>query len=379
MIKSLLVEGLNGEHNYFLEFHDDLNILTGRNGAGKTTLLKLLWYMTTSLRTSLCVGWNFSKARIETDVYSFGIEISQDSSSGARHVNIIYSLGSEPAQEEKIEVIDDYIKRLDYEKLEHINNILSPREADSVFFPTFRRVEGGFSLGPRRIRPGMSRYHMDLSERLSEAMETFASSLSDERHRLIASISTKDIVQLLMSEYNRIAEETNRLYLKFSQQITSILNNHRNEASSERDLVEELRTKLRSVEQRVTDLRKPFSVLSGMVRDVFVDKGITISPWLSFGNARQMLNSDILSAGEKQMFSFLCYNAFVHNAAIFIDEPELSLHVDWQRILFSKLLAQDSTNQFFVTTHSPFIYTRYPDKEFLLSSDRGDVRGLLYE
>ena len=87
--------------------------------------------------------------------------------------------------------------------------------------------------------------------------------------------------------------------------------------------------------------------------------------------AKEAISSDKLSAGEKQMLSFLCYNAFSDNMPIFIDEPELSLHVDWQRLLFPTLLKQGQKNQFFVATHSPFIYAKYPDKEFLLNDNRG--------
>ena len=75
------------------------------------------------------------------------------------------------------------------------------------------------------------------------------------------------------------------------------------------------------------------------------------------------------------MLSFICYNAFYINSVIFIDEPELSLHVDWQRQLFSILQNQRTSNQFIVATHSPFIYSKYPDKEILLSTDRGDDAG----
>ena len=72
------------------------------------------------------------------------------------------------------------------------------------------------------------------------------------------------------------------------------------------------------------------------------------------------------------MLSFLCYNAFSENTPIFIDEPELSLHVDWQRLLLPTLLEQGAGNQFFIATHSPFVYSKYPDKEILLGDDRGD-------
>ena len=66
------------------------------------------------------------------------------------------------------------------------------------------------------------------------------------------------------------------------------------------------------------------------------------------------------------MLSFLCYNAFYNNTPIFIDEPELSLHIDWQRLLLPTLLDQSTGNQFFIATHSPFIFTGYSDKEFML-------------
>ena len=67
------------------------------------------------------------------------------------------------------------------------------------------------------------------------------------------------------------------------------------------------------------------------------------------------------------MLGFLCYNAFSDNTVIFIDEPELSLHQDWQDILFPLLLKQETGNQFFVATHSEFIYNQFPDKEHILN------------
>ena len=92
---------------------------------------------------------------------------------------------------------------------------------------------------------------------------------------------------------------------------------------------------------------------------------------ITLGEEDEAIDSDKLSAGEKQMLSFLCYNIFSENTAIFIDEPELSLHVDWQRLLLPTLLEQETGNQFFVATHSPFIYTKYPEREILLDEDRG--------
>ena len=146
--------------------------------------------------------------------------------------------------------------------------------------------------------------------------------------------------------------------------------------------------------QQVTDerdrLRRPFLVLSELTQSILqyqairvtgrsvrgeAKDGITLgeeTDGTALGAAKEAIASDKLSAGEKQMLSFLCYNAFSEKTAIFIDEPELSLHVDWQRILVPTLLEQGTENQFFIATHSPFVYSKYPDKELLIGEDRGD-------
>jgi predicted ATPase len=113
-------------------------------------------------------------------------------------------------------------------------------------------------------------------------------------------------------------------------------------------------------------------VLSELIAKTFQYKGIRMAGTLTLGEARDAILSDVLSAGEKQMLSFLTYNAFANKTCLMIDEPEISLHVDWQRILFRVLLEQATGNQFIVATHSPFIYSKYADKELVLATDRGD-------
>jgi predicted ATP-dependent endonuclease of OLD family len=62
----------------------------------------------------------------------------------------------------------------------------------------------------------------------------------------------------------------------------------------------------------------------------------------------------------------LCYNAFSKKTVILIDEPEISLHADWQRLLIPTLAAQKTDNQFIMATHSPLMYAKYPEKELNL-------------
>jgi predicted ATPase len=132
-------------------------------------------------------------------------------------------------------------------------------------------------------------------------------------------------------------------------------------------------SRIEQMERNRQLIMKPMDEVKELVERLFKHTGIKFGSRMNFGDAANAVNSDALSSGEKQMLSFVCYNAFYKDCIIFIDEPELSLHVDWQRQLFGILDRQQSSNQFIVATHSPFIYGKYPDKEIEIAADRGDV------
>ena len=49
------------------------------------------------------------------------------------------------------------------------------------------------------------------------------------------------------------------------------------------------------------------------------------------------------------------------NSLIFIDEPEASLHIDWQRILLENIskICEKKNIQAIVTTHSPSVVSNF--------------------
>ena len=69
MIRRLTVKGLNNRINADLEFHSDLNIITGANGSGKTTLLKLLWYLISGHLEQILAEIPFHSISIQTDLF----------------------------------------------------------------------------------------------------------------------------------------------------------------------------------------------------------------------------------------------------------------------------------------------------------------------
>jgi len=65
-----------------------------------------------------------------------------------------------------------------------------------------------------------------------------------------------------------------------------------------------------------------------------------------------------LSSGEKQIISLFArlYLKRENNLAIFFDEPELSLSIEWQKSFLPDILSSEKCEFLFTTTHSPFIF-----------------------
>ena len=72
---------------------------------------------------------------------------------------------------------------------------------------------------------------------------------------------------------------------------------------------------------------------------------------------------DTLSSGERQVAG-LIYSAsrVAQGNVVLVDEPELSLHIDWQRIIIKAMVEQLPSKQLIVCTHSPVIGAKYGDK-----------------
>ena len=278
------------------------------------------------------------------------------------------------------------VEEFEERMLEELSKKIQNSTDGSLFFPTFRRIEGGFHAGSITFITDF-----EISQ-LQEAMSNLSDDLSVYDHRFIASVSTSDIGELLTQKYadisNEISERQSRLLLEISEKLQlSVSGETKAEVSK---AMPSVLTEIQELADERDRLRRPFLALSELTRSVLqyqaiqvvgqdahgeMTKGITLgggTDGITLEATKEAITSDKLSSGEKQMLSFLCYNAFSENTAVFIDEPELSLHVDWQRLLLPTLLEQGTDNQFFIATHSPFIYAKYPDKEILLGDDRGD-------
>ncbi len=68
-----------------------------------------------------------------------------------------------------------------------------------------------------------------------------------------------------------------------------------------------------------------------------------------------------LSSGEKQLLFIALHALIGGNHSLIVDEPELSMHVDWQKRLISTLQGLNPKLQQIMATHSPEIMADLPD------------------
>lgn len=102
-------------------------------------------------------------------------------------------------------------------------------------------------------------------------------------------------------------------------------------------------------------------------KEIYIDKDGTI--FLRTYNNKK-IDIHHLSSGEKQIITFFAYLIFGlenTNQSIFIvDEPELSLHLDWQRKFVKSIISVNQNVQLIFATHAPEIIGKYHEKAIKL-------------
>lgn len=79
-----------------------------------------------------------------------------------------------------------------------------------------------------------------------------------------------------------------------------------------------------------------------------------------------------LSSGERHVLTLLfsATHMGASDGVLLIDEPELSLHVDWQRIILSELMNQAGNRQIIACTHAPEVAGDHRDRMVKLEPTR---------
>ena len=112
---------------------------------------------------------------------------------------------------------------------------------------------------------------------------------------------------------------------------------------------------------RATEINKRINGFLMLVNDFFTETGkklVIRDGRLVFVQGESTIELETLSSGEKQLLLILM-NVFLLEekpAVVFMDEPEIALHVSWQYKLLDTLIKLNPQAQFIITTHSPSIF-----------------------
>lgn len=95
-------------------------------------------------------------------------------------------------------------------------------------------------------------------------------------------------------------------------------------------------------------------LFAGTAKKVGVENGELV-----FYQAGQTLGFSKLSTGEKQLLLILLRVFLTQGgpAVVFLDEPEVSLHISWQRQIIDVIQKLNPQTQLFITSHSPSIFS----------------------
>ena len=112
--------------------------------------------------------------------------------------------------------------------------------------------------------------------------------------------------------------------------------------------------------ERAGQLSEPKRKFQDMLDDLFADTGkkiVRTENEIMFSQIGETLYPYQLSSGEKQILAILLTVLVQDNLphVFFMDEPELSLHIEWQKVLIDRIVELNPNVQVILTTHSPAV------------------------
>ncbi|KQP53968.1 hypothetical protein ASF51_17735 [Agreia sp. Leaf283] len=127
--------------------------------------------------------------------------------------------------------------------------------------------------------------------------------------------------------------------------------------------LQEVVTNIQEVTQEVDLAQRPQTEFQSIIEEFYAgDKHVVFSG--KAPSARNSIQIEIggssiplqsLSSGEKQLLQLLLEILAANAHTVMIDEPELSMHVDWQERLVASMQRVNPGCQLLLATHSPEI------------------------
>ena len=125
-------------------------------------------------------------------------------------------------------------------------------------------------------------------------------------------------------------------------------------------IIETLQSSEADAAEKAQQISQPKKRFQDILDDLFTETGkkiIRSENEIKFSSLGEVLAPYQLSSGEKQILVILLTVLVEDNEhyVLFMDEPEVSLHIEWQKRLIDLILELNPNVQIILTTHSPAV------------------------
>lgn len=380
-ITSLKISGLAGrKKDIEIKFNRDVNILFGVNGVGKTTLLKII-HSALENDPKIVSGLPFSAA--EVGIYSVHLEReivrSLKNSSKASQANLFD--GSELTSRQVALVQRRLFAELGEEwgAKNGIGDELDGAEFAHEYLPTTRLISVSDMASTRRVVDSQSEeanINNMMEAQLQQQWVKYFSPLQASTQE----VQQKGIARILSTvlSLNSIPEDSQTLepdvaYAVTRKFLSSNLSTKLPQTKSvfTKNYLSDKRlaavvNQIAIIEKEVDAVRRPKDQLQKLLNSLFLNKEVDLSGGIIkvvFGSEgqKQPLKLSQLSSGEKQALYILIHALRANVNSLIVDEPELSMHIDWQRQIISAIRELNPMAQIIMATHSPEVMANSSD------------------
>lgn len=411
-IKTVEVKGLWDVKDIHVNFYEDVNILIGGNGSGKTTFLRLVEALL-----------NVDLGAIDDLVFSEVVIIIQgeEEDNSITIQRIMEDLVSPVYRyifpdSEIIDMRSDgrvqYRSRLSSRSLyQHLKERLD--EIVSVSWLSINRINESSERPERRLldtnrtdvdiklnllMTQIVSYRLQLETKVNERTRKFNEDIvsmmlynksydtipSYEEFQKLKGYTTDNIVTELHKVFSyfgdaRLHTEEIKTHAEKIKDIIDKIDRRDMSISPDEMLSMSLMNRTAAIlklsaeyQAERAQILEPIKMYLDIVLQYFRDKHIEFDsltsrlvPIVKIGNDRERhLDMNALSSGEKQLLILLTETLLQQKKPyIFIaDEPELSLHIEWQRNLINSIRSLNPNAQVIFATHAPEIAANHPKK-----------------
>lgn len=372
-ITEFTVRGLAGsDHTLRCDLDRHLNVFFGPNGTGKTSLLRILFAAIRRNTTSL--------HRVPFDEASVSVY------SEAYDTVFTHFVAKKDLRAIRSKSANKTARWLADKNPAHSTGwIIDPPLPDSAgsgwagdFLPTSRLCTSGNTLASSRIHEHPTAED-DFDELLIRRWQRYFSSIQadirSEQQQGLAKILTEVIAPEESNSHKHDSTGWEEAFL-LTQSFLTGQNlpihapsmdrfEHRFKSSP---LLRRVVSIIEQIQRETELLAEPKTKIQGLItRLVSGPKSVefTTDEIRVFSSRDEPIKLSSLSSGEQQLLRIAVAALSIGSSSLLIDEPELSMHIDWQRHLLDELNSLNPDMQLIAASHSPEIMAFVPSMNII--------------